>query len=222
MDVFEKETIARLPRLAPPRPVCLSRFAQFPPESLREFIIGIGAYFGGTSTLSNQRYIFFPDRTEQDDAGYRHRFFKQDTPAFRSISANVIHDEAQGTVFRGAERADQLAQRWNIRRAQTTNSKPPHRMAQYISGFPHQSGFAGPRRADDQRGPTLFNAFHQCRSASGPLGYQSRRNVAGFYINPEIEVRVIEGGEEIDRFADTIPEGVFDRVNVDSGQDIAD
>ncbi|QRM40552.1 hypothetical protein F3X89_22325 [Rhizobium rhizogenes] len=222
MDIFEKKAIAHLPRLAPTRPMRHSGFAKFLPEAFSEFIIGIGAYFRGTGTLSNQRYVFFPDRTEQDDAGIGRRFFDQGAPAFRPVSADIIHDEAQRTIFRSAERADQLAQRWNVRRTQTTDSKPPHGMAQRVGGFPNQSGFAGPRWADDQRGPTLFNTFNQCRSASGPLGYQSRRDVAGFYIDPEIEVRIVEGGEEIDRFADAIPEGVLDRVNVDSGQDIAD
>lgn len=99
MDIFEKETIAHLPRLAPTRPVRLFGFAQFSPEPFCEFIIGIGAYFGCTRSLGNQRDIFFPDRTEQDDAWHRHRFFEQCAPAFRPVPADIIHDETQGTVF---------------------------------------------------------------------------------------------------------------------------
>ena len=74
---------------APTRPVRHFSLAQFSPESFCEFIVGIGAYFGCTGALGNQRDIFLPDRTEQDDARCRHRFFEKGAPAFRPIPANI-------------------------------------------------------------------------------------------------------------------------------------
>ena len=51
---------------------------------------------------------------------------------------------------------------------------------------------------------------------SGTLGCQSCRKMAGLYVAPEIEVRIFKRSKEIDRFADSVPEGASDLANIDA------